>query len=80
VSQVIDLTPADIEPPPSFGTRVRADFLMGMVRSDRKFILLLDIDRTLATIDVDTTSLVANETGTEQAASGEAAPAEVLAG
>jgi purine-binding chemotaxis protein CheW len=52
VSQVVDLTSADIEPPPSFGTRVRSDFLLGMARSGRRFVLLLDIDRTLATIDV----------------------------
>ncbi len=30
VSQVIDLPPADIEPPPAFGTRVRVDFLKGL--------------------------------------------------
>jgi purine-binding chemotaxis protein CheW len=79
VSQVVDLAPEDIEPPPSFGTRVRADFLMGMVRSDRKFILLLDIDRTLATIDVDTTSLAAGEAVTENPTAEEAVAAQVPA-
>ncbi len=50
VSQVVELGPADILPPPSFGTRVQVDYLRGMGRSGRKFILILDIDRVL-TVD-----------------------------
>ncbi len=49
VSQVIELGPGDVEPPPSFGTRVRIDFLKGMARQGSRFALLLDIDRLLAT-------------------------------
>jgi purine-binding chemotaxis protein CheW len=49
VSQVIELGPGDVEPPPSFGTRVRIDFLKGMARQGTRFALLLDIDRLLAT-------------------------------
>src|SRR6185295_15649748 len=47
VSQVIDLPPAEVEPPPSFGTRVRVDCLLGMGRAGKKFVLLLDIEKTL---------------------------------
>jgi purine-binding chemotaxis protein CheW len=49
VSQVIDLLPGDVEPPPSFGTRVRIEYLRGMARSGARFTLLLDLDRLLAT-------------------------------
>lgn len=49
VSQVIDLNPGDVEPPPSFGTRVRIEYLRGMARSGARFTLLLDLDRLLAT-------------------------------
>jgi purine-binding chemotaxis protein CheW len=52
VSQVIDLQAEDIQPPPSFGTRVQLDFLVGMGRSGTKFVLLLDIDKVLAATDV----------------------------
>jgi purine-binding chemotaxis protein CheW len=48
VSQVIELRPDEIEPPPPFGTRVRMDHLVGMGRNGRKFVLILDIDRLLA--------------------------------
>ncbi|MGZ4778889.1 MAG: chemotaxis protein CheW [Thermoanaerobaculia bacterium] len=51
VSAVIDLTADQIDQPPQFGTLVRSDYLLGLIRSGRKFVLLLDIDRTLAVID-----------------------------
>ena len=47
VSQVISLGPDDIQPPPSFGTRVHIDYLLGMGRSGQKFLMILDIDRIL---------------------------------
>lgn len=51
VSQVVDLYPDDIIPPPPFGTRVRIDFLRGMAKNDNKFILVLDIDNVLASLE-----------------------------
>ncbi len=48
VSQVIDLGPEDVEPPPAFGTRVHMDYLLGMGKAGKKFILILDIDRVLS--------------------------------
>ena len=52
VSQVIDLAADDIQPPPSFGTRVHIDYLLGMGRSGKKFIMILDIDRILTLDDL----------------------------
>lgn len=49
VRQVIDLKPEDIEVPPSFGTRVNVDYLLGMARSGKKFCLLLDTEKVLST-------------------------------
>ena len=48
VSQVAELMPGTIEPPPDFGTGVRSD-LHGLGRSDKRFILLLNTDRVLTT-------------------------------
>jgi purine-binding chemotaxis protein CheW len=48
VSQVMDLAPEDIEPPPTFGTRVRVDVLQGMGKVGKKFVLLLDVNRVLS--------------------------------
>jgi purine-binding chemotaxis protein CheW len=49
VRQVIDLRPQDIEEPPSFGTRAKVDYLLGMARSGKKFCLLLDTEKVLST-------------------------------
>jgi purine-binding chemotaxis protein CheW len=48
VSEVIELGADDIEEPPSFGTRVRVDYLVGMGKVERKFVLLLDIEKVLS--------------------------------
>jgi purine-binding chemotaxis protein CheW len=47
VSQVLDLTPDEIELPPSFGTQIRVEYLAGATASNGKFVLLLDTDRVL---------------------------------
>jgi purine-binding chemotaxis protein CheW len=49
VSQVAELMPGTIEPPPDFGTGVRSDWLHGLGRSDKRFILLLNTDQVLST-------------------------------
>jgi purine-binding chemotaxis protein CheW len=48
VSQVMDLTPADIEAPPAFGTAVRVDYLQGMGKVGKKFVLILDVNKVLS--------------------------------
>ncbi len=48
VSQVVDLTDNDLEPPPDLGLDGRLDYLLGMGKQDSHFVLLLDIDRVLS--------------------------------
>jgi purine-binding chemotaxis protein CheW len=48
VSEVIDIAAADIEPPPSFGARIRTDFIQGMGKVRGKFVILIDADRVLS--------------------------------
>ena len=50
VSEVLDLRSGDIEPPPPFGTKVHVEYLLGMGKTEKKFILILDIDKVL-TVD-----------------------------
>lgn len=52
VRQVIDLKPQEIEQPPTFGTRVKVDYLLGMARSGKKFCLILDTEKVLSTEDL----------------------------
>ena len=48
VRAVITLKPDEIEPPPTFGTRLKVDYLLGMARSGKKFSLILDTDKVLS--------------------------------
>jgi purine-binding chemotaxis protein CheW len=48
VNAVVEIAPAQIEPPPSFGTRVRTDFILGMGMVEARFIILLDVRNLLA--------------------------------
>jgi purine-binding chemotaxis protein CheW len=48
VSQVLDFGPADIGEPPTFGTRIRVDYIVGMGRVGKKFVHILDSDGVLS--------------------------------
>jgi len=74
VNEVLDLPASEIEAAPSFGANVRIDYLTGMGKVGRSFVLLLDADRVLSASEADLAAQVA--------AAGEAtagAPAEVSA-
>ena len=69
VSQVIDLRAEDIEPPPTFGTRVKVDYLLGMARAGKKFCLMLDTDKVLSTDELLELATAAEESLAEAVAS-----------
>ena len=69
VNQVVDLLPGDILPPPAFGTHVPTEHLVGMGRLDRKFLLVLDINRVLS--DAEHRHVATLDAGLEPAAHGE---------
>ncbi len=48
VHMVVDLAPGDIEPVPKMGTGLNTEFIEGMGHLDDKFLIILDIDRVLA--------------------------------
>lgn len=48
VNEVTSFTAEDIEKPPSFGTRVRVEYLLGMAKIGKKFALMLDIHKVLS--------------------------------
>ena len=45
VSEVIDIAPEAIEPPPNFGAAVRRDFIRGMGKVATGFVVILEPDR-----------------------------------
>ncbi|MFY9512312.1 MAG: chemotaxis protein CheW [Rubrivivax sp.] len=54
VNEVLDIAAEDIEPPPAFGARIRADFLQGMGKVRGKFVILLDVDHVLSLDEIGT--------------------------
>ena len=48
VSEVRNIAATDVDEPPSFGTEVETDFLLGIAKSEGQVKLLLDIDKVLS--------------------------------
>jgi purine-binding chemotaxis protein CheW len=62
VTEVIELGPEEIEDAPSFGTGARVDYLVGMGKVGKGFVLLLDLERVLS---ADEREFVREATDTE---------------
>lgn len=65
VSAVLEIAPADIEPVPAFGARIRSDFIAGMGKVGGRFVILLEVGKVLSIDEIATLATV-----------GEAGPAE----
>jgi purine-binding chemotaxis protein CheW len=52
VNEVLEIPVADIEPAPSFGARLRAEFIRGMGKVAGKFVIILDTDRVLSGAEI----------------------------
>jgi purine-binding chemotaxis protein CheW len=48
VQEVIELGQDDVEPTPAFGTQVKVDFLLGVGKIGKRFVLLIDLDRVIS--------------------------------
>jgi purine-binding chemotaxis protein CheW len=47
VSEVLNISGDDIEPPPSFGSRLRTQYILGIAKAKGTIKILLDIDKVL---------------------------------
>jgi purine-binding chemotaxis protein CheW len=52
VSAVLEIRLEDVEPPPSFGTRIRTDFIQGMGKIEDRFVIILSVDKVLSLEDL----------------------------
>jgi purine-binding chemotaxis protein CheW len=59
VNAVLDIPQGEIEPPPSFGSHIRTDFIQGMGKVNGKFVILLELDHILAFEEMQRLSAVA---------------------
>ena len=48
VSAVLEIAGSEIEPPPSFGAKIRVDFISGMAKVNGRFVIVLNIDKVLS--------------------------------
>jgi purine-binding chemotaxis protein CheW len=48
VNEVLDIPASEIEPAPSFGAKIRSDFIRGMGKVDGNFVILLNVDHVLS--------------------------------
>ncbi len=62
VSEVIDISLTDIEPAPSFGARLRTDFIQGMGKVNDEFIVLLNVSHVLSVDELSSLESLQKET------------------
>lgn len=77
VSQVLDLAPRDIEPPPTLGTLIQVEYLVGLGKLGPRFVLILDIDRVLSSSELLAAAALPEAIAEEAAEGGAAATSEV---
>lgn len=52
VSEVREIPATEIEPPPTFGTHIHADFISGMGKVQNRFVILLNVQRIVDVEDM----------------------------
>ena len=62
VSEVIEIQPTQIEPPPQFGTSIQREFIRGMGKVAGEFIVILEPERAL---DIDDMAQLVEKAATE---------------
>lgn len=61
VSEVLNIAEESVEDPPSFGSGVKTDFIVGMGKIGQSVKILLDIDRVLDAEEIEAVSGVAEK-------------------
>jgi len=66
VSEVLAIAASEIEPPPSFGAKIRTDFISGMGKVSGNFVIILKADRVLS---VDEMAMLTQAAGNAESVS-----------
>ena len=70
VSEVLDIPASEIEPPPSFGAKIRADFIFGMGKVAGKFVIILNINKVLSVEEIAMITGTSNAAGETESIAG----------
>lgn len=54
VSEVLEIPNDQVEPAPSFGAKIRADFIQGMGKVNGKFVIVLNVNKVLSINEIQT--------------------------
>jgi purine-binding chemotaxis protein CheW len=52
VQAVLEIPATEIEPAPSFGTKIRSDFIEGIAKVSGKFVILLNVNQVLSSEEI----------------------------
>ncbi len=66
VNEVIELAESEIAAPPSFGARIRAEFIEGMGKIDDRLMILLDVNHVLSIDELSAISGIGNDSTRRQ--------------
>ena len=62
VNEVIDIPPGAIEMAPSFGAKIRAEFIQGIGKLENQFVIILSINRVLSVAELSSFEEFSTET------------------
>ena len=69
VQAVLEIPTSEIEPAPSFGSKIRPDFIEGIAKVNGKFVILLNVNRVLSMEEIGQMGLVGAATSVAPSAS-----------
>lgn len=52
VSDVLEIKEDLLEPPPKYGSKLKSEYLLNVASIDEEFIMILDIDKVLSSIEI----------------------------
>lgn len=61
VSEVLEIPNDQVEPAPSFGAKIRADFIQGMGKISGKFVIVLNVNKVLSINEIQTLAGIEEE-------------------
>ncbi len=68
VQEVVEIMPANIDPPPQMGTAIDTRYIKGMAKKDNHFIIILDVTRIFSTEELAVAQAQQNKALEEQEA------------
>jgi purine-binding chemotaxis protein CheW len=60
VQAVLEIPSSEIEPPPTFGAKIRSEFIEGIGKVNGKFVILLNVARVLSPEEIGATGVAAH--------------------